>query len=111
METIKYFNKKKDSSVIIYSLEINAEKKRTIIDEIQKINEQGSAYNLFGLVLKHSFRPNILFCSQFVYKMLRMVGAQYFEKDDGRITPADLIELDYEKKLRYEYKINFNAVA
>jgi hypothetical protein len=108
METIKYFNKKKDASVIIYSLEINAEKKRTIIDEIKKINSQGSAYNLFGLVLKHSFKPNILFCSQFVYKMLRMVGANYFEKEDGQISPTDLIELDYEKKLKYEYKIKFN---
>jgi hypothetical protein len=107
-ETIKYFNKKKDSSVIVYSLEINAEKKRTIIDEIKKINGQGSAYNLFGLVLKRSFKPNILFCSQFVYKMLRIVGVNYFEKDGGKITPTDLIELDYEKKLKYEYRIRFN---
>jgi hypothetical protein len=108
METIKYFNRKKDASVIIYSLEINIEKKRTIIDEIKKINGQGSAYNLFGLVLKHSFKPNIMFCSQFVYKMLRIVGVNYFEKEDGQITPTDLIELDYEKKLKYEYKIKFN---
>jgi hypothetical protein len=110
METIKYFNKKKDSSVIVYSLGINTEKKRTIIDEIKRINEQGSAYNLFGLVLKHSFKPNIMFCSQFVYKMLRIVGINYFEKEDGQITPADLIELDYEKKLKYEYKIKFNEI-
>jgi hypothetical protein len=109
-ETIKYYHKKKDSSVIIYSLAINTEKKRTIIDEIKKINGQGSAYNLFGLVSKHSFKPNIMFCSQFVYKMLRIVGANYFEKDDGQIKPADLVELDYEKKLKYEYKIKFNGI-
>jgi hypothetical protein len=109
-ETIRYYNKKKDSSVIIYSLAINTEKKRTIIDEIKKINGQGSAYNLFGLVLKHSFKPNIMFCSQFVYKMLRIVGANYFEKEDGKIKPADLIELDYEKKLKFEYKIKFNGL-
>jgi hypothetical protein len=109
MEMIRYYNKKKDSSVMIYSLSINTEKKRTIIDEIRKINGQGSAYNLFGLVLKHSFKPNIMFCSQFVYKMLRIVGANYFEKEDGQIKPADLIELDYEKKLKYEYKIKFNG--
>ncbi|MDR1065221.1 MAG: hypothetical protein LBL25_02510, partial [Oscillospiraceae bacterium] len=101
-ETVKYFNRKKDSSVIVYSLPVNTEKKRTIIDEIKKINEQGSAYNLFGLVLKHSFKPNIMFCSQFVYKMLRIVGANYFEKEGGQIKPTDLVELDYEKKLRYE---------
>jgi hypothetical protein len=42
--------------------------------------------------------------------MLRIVGANYFEKDDGQIKPADLIELDYEKKLKYEYKIKFNGI-
>jgi hypothetical protein len=108
IETIKYFNRKKDASVIVYSLPINIEKKRTIIDEIKKINEQGNAYNLFGLVLKHSFKPNIMFCSQFVYKILRIVGENYFEKKDGQVKPTDLIELDYEKKLKYEYKIKFN---
>jgi hypothetical protein len=110
METIKYFNKKQDASVIVYSLEINIEKKRTIIDEIKKINGQGSAYNLFGLVSKHSFKPNIMFCSQFVYKMLRIAGVNYFEKEGGQITPTDLIELDYEKKLKYEFKIKFNEI-
>jgi hypothetical protein len=108
METVRYFHKKKDASIIIYSLPINMEKKRTIIDEIRKINEQGNAYNLFGLVLRHSFKPNIMFCSQFVYKMLKMVGENYFEKEDGQVKPTDLIELDYEKKLKYEYKIKFN---
>jgi hypothetical protein len=39
-----------------------------------------------------------------------MVGVHYFEKDNGQITPADLIELDYEKKLKYEYKIKFNEL-
>jgi hypothetical protein len=40
--------------------------------------------------------------------MLRIVGVNYFEKEDGQITPTDLIELDYEKKLKYEFKIKFN---
>jgi hypothetical protein len=108
MEMIKYFNKKKDSSIIVYSMSITAEQKRKIIDKIDEINKQGSAYNLFGLVFKFSFKPNIMFCSQFVYKMLKEVGINYFEKSEGQIKPADLIELDYYRKLKYEYEIKFN---
>jgi hypothetical protein len=74
IEMVKYFNKKQDASIIVYSIPISTEKKRIIIDKIMDINKQGNAYNLFGLVFKFSFKPNILFCSQFVYKMLKSVG-------------------------------------
>jgi hypothetical protein len=108
VEMVKYFNKKQDSSIIVYSIPIPAEKKRIIIDQIKDINKQGNAYNLFGLVFKFSFKPNILFCSQFVYKMLKSAGMNYFERKDGQIKPTDLIELDYYRKLKYEYEIRFN---
>ena len=110
MEMVKYFNKKQDSSIIVYSIPIVAEKKRKIIDQIKDINRQGNAYNLFGLIFKFYFKPNILFCSQFVYKMLKSVGMNYFEKKDGQIKPTDLIELDYYRKLKYEYEIKFNEM-
>jgi hypothetical protein len=110
MEMIKYFNKKDDSSIIIYSLPITKEQKKVIIDKIKEINEQGNAYNILGLVLKFSFRPNIMFCSQFVYKMLKTADINYFDKKEGQIRPTDFIELDYDRKLRYEYKIKFNGV-
>jgi hypothetical protein len=110
MEMIKYFNKKQDSSIIVYSLPITAEQKKNIIDKINEINKQGNAYNLFGLVFKISFKPNIMFCSQFVYRMLKDVGLNYFEKKDGQIKPTDLIELDYYRKLKYEYEIKFNEM-
>ncbi|MDR1571928.1 MAG: energy-coupling factor transporter transmembrane protein EcfT [Clostridiales Family XIII bacterium] len=106
-EMIKYFNKKKDSSLIVYSLPISAEKKKAVIDKIEEINEQGSAYNLFGLALKLSFKPNIMFCSQFIYNMLKLVDLNYFEKKDAQIKPSDLTELDYDRKLSYEYKMDF----
>jgi hypothetical protein len=108
MEMIKYFNKKQDSSIIVYSLPITAEKKKKIIDKINEINRQGNAYNLLGLVFKFSLKPNIMFCSQFVYRMLKDVGLNYFDKKDGQIKPTDLIELDYDRKLKYEYAIKFN---
>jgi hypothetical protein len=110
MEMVKYFNKKEDSSIIVYSLPISKEKKKMLIEKIKTINTEGNAYNLFGLVLKLSFKPNIMFCSQFVYKMLKSVGLNYFEKKDGQIKPSDLIELDYDRRLHYEYKIEFNEV-
>jgi len=59
------------------------------------------------LVAKHSFRPNIMFCSQFVYKMLKLVGLEFFEKDAGEVRPTDFIELDYYKKMAFEYEIKF----
>jgi hypothetical protein len=109
-EMVKYFNKKEDASVIVYSLPILADKKRMLIDKIKEINEQGNAYNMLGLALNLSFKPNIMYCSQFVYKMLKLAGVNYFEREDGKIKPTDLVELDYERKLRYEYKIQFGDV-
>ena len=108
MEMVKYFNKKKDSSIMVYSIPIMPEKKKTIIDKVNEINKQGNAYNLIGLVFKFSFKPNIMFCSQFVYKMIKTAEIDYFDKKDGQIKPADLIELDYYRKLKYEYEIKFN---
>ncbi|MDR0721255.1 MAG: hypothetical protein LBF75_00485 [Treponema sp.] len=110
MEMIKYFNKKQDASIVVYSLAATTEQKKKIIDKIKEINEQGNAYNILGLILRNSFKPNILFCSQFVYKMLKLVDLNYFEKKDGDIKPTDLVELDYGRKLNYEYKIQFNAI-
>jgi hypothetical protein len=110
MEMISYFNKKQDSSIIVYSLPASADKKKMIIEKVRKINAEGNAYNLAGLVLPLSFKPNILFCSQFVYTMLKYAGLHYFEKEGGQIKPTDLIELDYDRKLRREYKITFNEI-
>ena len=42
-------------------------------------------------------------------RMLKDAGLNYFEKSDGQIKPTDLIELDYYRKLKYEYQIKFNA--
>jgi hypothetical protein len=111
MEIIEYFNKKQDSSIIVYSVLLSAENKKMIIDKIKEINSQGNAYNLFGLVFKSSFKPNIMFCSQFVYRMLKIAGLSYFEKQDGQIKPTDLIELDYYRKLSYEYEIKLNEIC
>ena len=108
MEMIRYFNKKADASIMVYRLPVSTEQKRAILDRIKEINDQGNAYNVFGLVFKFSFRPNIMFCSQFVYRMLKLTGSHYFEKKDGKIRPTDLIEQDYYRKLQFEYEVTFN---
>jgi len=107
-EMIDFFNKKDDASILVYSLPCALEQKRAILDTVEAINREGSAYNMVGLLLKYSHKPNIMFCSQFVYKMLQSVGLEYFTKPDGKIRPTDLIELDYHKKLKFEYDIRLN---
>jgi len=107
-EMIEFFNKKKDASMMVYSLKATREQKQLIIDRIREINEKGSAYNMLGLVFNNSMRPNIMFCSQFVYSTLKYAGLAYFEKIDGSVIPTDLIELDYHRKLEFSYEIFLN---
>lgn len=104
-EMIEYFNKKEDSAIIVYKLETTLEQKKMIVDKIKEINDEGNAYNLLGLITKRTFKPNIMFCSQFVYKMLEYAELQYFEKKNENVTPMDLVELDYYRKLEFEYEI------
>jgi hypothetical protein len=107
-EMMDFFNRKEDASIIIYRLKANKSKKQLLINRIRKINEEGSAYNLMGLVTKHSSKPNILFCSQFVYKMLKEADLTYFHKKEGEVKPTDFVELDYHRKLEYVSEIKFN---
>jgi hypothetical protein len=107
-EMLTFFNKKPGASILIYSLECSRYQKKLILDKVEEINREGSAYNLMGLVLKYSHKPNIMFCSQFVYKMLCLSGLSYFSKADENVRPTDLIELDYYKKLRFVREIKLN---
>ncbi|AVK99309.1 hypothetical protein [Pediococcus inopinatus] len=106
-EMVEAFHKKDDASVLIYQLAVTRAQKQIIIDKIKEINSTGSAYNLLGLVTKHSLRPNIMFCSQFVYQMLKLAHVDYFDKPAGDVRPTDFIELDYYKKLEFCYEIKF----
>jgi hypothetical protein len=110
-ETVEYFNKKSGASILVYALDAPAEQKRLIIDKVKEINREGSAYNLMGLIFKYSHKPNILFCSQFVYKMLDLAGLAYFAKKPGEVKPTDLIELDYYRKLSFAFEMRLNESA
>ena len=106
MEMLDFFSKSPDSKLLVYSLPCTHEQKKKMLDKIAQINREGSAYNMLGLMLKRSYKPNIMFCSQFVYKMLDFAGLSYFEMRDGKVSPTDMVELDYYRKLTFEQEIN-----
>lgn len=110
-EQLAFFNKKDDASIIVYRIPATKEKKKIAINKIKEINETGSAYNLIGLVTKTSLRPNIMFCSQFVYQILTIAGLAYFQNSATKIKPTDFVEKDYYRKLQYCYEIKFNEPA
>ncbi|MCL2225038.1 MAG: hypothetical protein FWB96_08755 [Defluviitaleaceae bacterium] len=108
MELLEFFAKSQDSKIMVYSLACTAEQKKKMLDKIAKINKEGSAYNILGIFLhKRRHKPNILYCTQFVYNLLDDVGLSYFPKPHGRISPTDLVELDYYRKLQFELEITF----
>lgn len=109
-EQLVLFNKKDDASILVYKIPAPREKKQAVIDKIREINEIGSAYNLVGLVTKFSIRPNIMFCSQFVYKILKFAGLEYFHSASTKVKPTDFVENDYYRKLQFCYEIKFNEL-
>jgi len=105
-EMIADLTKKNDASILVYSLPCTVEQKEQVSQRVREINDSGSAYNVLGLWTKRSYRKNIMFCSQFVYQMLKQEGLAYFEKEDGDVEPSDFIELDYHRALAFEYEIS-----
>ncbi|WP_127849945.1 hypothetical protein [Lacticaseibacillus hulanensis] len=106
-EMVEAFHKKPDASVLVYRLPVTQTQKQCVIDTIRQINLTGSAYNILGLVTKRSLRTNIMFCSQFVYRMLQVAGVDYFQKKPGDVRPTDFVELDYKRKLQFVTEIKF----
>lgn len=107
-EILEMMINKKGAAVMIYKLEASSEQKKQMIDKIKQINAQGSAYNILGLVLKFSYKPNIMFCSQFVYTLLASCGLDYFKKKPIHVTPMDFVEMDYYRRLEFLQEINFS---
>lgn len=100
-ELLEWFYKKEDASIRIYRLPVTLEQKKGMAEKIRQIDQEGSAYNLVGATIGRSIQPNIMVCSEFLYQLLKSVGAEYFEKTPLETTPTDMIELDYERKLQY----------
>lgn len=104
-EMIEFFNKKDDANIIIYRIKATREQKQMILYEVRKINEKGSSYNILGLFVPYSHRENIMFCSQFVYCMLKAAGLAYFDKRPEEVKPTDFVELDYKRNLEYHGQV------
>lgn len=103
-------NQKEDSQLLVYSLNVNKKERKIILNKIKQINEEGSAYNVIGLLTKVSVRSNMMYCSQFVYLMLEEVELNYFEAGPDRIKPTDFIDYDFNKVLRFEYKVKLSEL-
>lgn len=106
-EFLSFFNKRKGASIIVYKLKCTKEQKHKMIEKVYSINQEGSAYNILGLVLKNSYKPNIMFCSQFVYSMLKYADLDYFNEKAELVKPTDLVELDYYRSLEFVEEIIF----
>jgi hypothetical protein len=110
-EMVEFMGRKEDASILVYRLPVSREQKESVLDAVRLINEEGSAYNMLGLVTNHSFKPNIMFCSQFVYRMLKIADAVYFEAKSGAVKPTDFIERDYYRKLEFVEEIRLPCKA
>lgn len=104
-ELLERLTEKAGASIMLYQLPATYQQKKAMLDKIQEINSEGSAYNLIGLIFKFSQKPNIMFCSQFTYTMLKIAGLNYFEQKAAYVRPTDFIELDYYRKLQFVDRI------
>lgn len=107
-ELLKTLIRREGSSVLVYRLAASREQKEKMLNKVREINREGSAYNMVGLLLKYSYKPNIMYCSQFVYRLLSIAGLSYFDKGNDSISPADFVELDYYRRLEFVEEISLH---
>jgi hypothetical protein len=103
-ESREELRKSPGSSLAVYRLPVSRAAKERMIKRIEGINAEGSSYNLLGLVLKLSFKPNIMFCSQFVYTLLDGEGIRLFEEARAKVKPMDFVLLDQGRRLSLVYE-------
>lgn len=110
-ERLQHLNRKPGASLVVYRLKTTGGQKRALIDRLAVINREGSSYNLLGLLTGKSSLPNIMFCSQFVYTLLKDTGTAYFNKKTGKVKPMDFVNLARGDRLELTGKIAFNTPA
>ncbi|MCL1810192.1 MAG: hypothetical protein FWG42_10580 [Clostridiales bacterium] len=109
-ELLRFFYQKKDANLLVYRVRATKEQKQAVLDEVRKINNEGSSYNLVGLLLPYSHKENIMFCSQFVYHVLKKTGLAYFAKEPHDVKPMDFVELDLKRKLEFHSQVYLSDV-
>lgn len=108
-ELVRQLVSKDGSSIMLYRLPATCEQKQKMLDTVRRINTEGSAYNVLGMMLKLPARPNIMFCSQFACTLLNAADLNYIDKDPIRVKPTDFIELDYYRRLEFITEINSDS--
>lgn len=91
-ESVPSLARREGACLRVYRLPATAHQKRIILRRLGKINQEGSGYNLLGLVLPGERRSNAMFCSQFVYRMLKLAGLAYFAQDPRQVRPTDFVD-------------------
>ncbi len=109
-EKIEFFHQKEDASFVVYKLEATKQQKAIILEEVKRINETGSSYNVLGLFLPFKIRENIMYCSQFVYSMLRSAGLTYFTIQPEKVQPVDFLDRDTQGKLEFCRQVFFEGM-
>jgi len=107
-EQLAFFQKKPGASIIVYRLACTGCQKQEMIARVEEINRVGSAYNMLGLLTRATFKPNTMFCSQFIYSLLKDAGLCYFDGRPIDVKPTDFVERDYYRRLEYCYMMKFN---
>lgn len=110
-ETLAQLVHHRGACVRLYRLPATRDQKRIILRRLGKIDQEGSAYNLLGLVLPYTAQPNTMFCSQFVYGILKLAGLAYFQKDPLQVRPTDLLEWDLQGRLSFVAEYSAAAPA
>ena len=100
-ETLWGLTSRPGAAVRVYRLAATRDQKQIMLRRLGKINQEGSAYNLLGLVLPYAPQPNTMFCSQFVYGILKLAGLAYFQKDPQQVRPTDLLDWDLKGRLSF----------
>ena len=108
-ETIQGLLENRGASLLVYRLPATSHQKQIVLRRLGKINQEGSAYNLLGLLFQFSYRPNIMFCSQFVYSVLKLAGLNYFQRSPLQVKPTDFVELDYRNHLELVAEFTFDG--
>jgi hypothetical protein len=93
-----------ESSFAVYRIAVSPAQKEAMAQEVRRIDREGSSYNLLGVLARRSFKPNIMFCSQFVHSLLEDAGIELFGKDSAAVRPMDFVFLDREGRLEPLYE-------
>jgi len=93
-EKTEFFYQKEDAKMAVYRIKASKKQKQKILDEIKRMDEEGSSYNVVRIVMKKSFAPNIKVCAQFVYELLEAAGLAYFEMNSQDVMRMDFVKRD-----------------